>query len=123
MGPAALSQAQPSIDGLDQAQYVEERRRDDLNPMNFRLLDEALGSGRNRGARQQATLLAERKRLEQMQAEQMFKASQDQFMMRLFHRLNPKIGTLQDTEAQPANMDPRFMTKLMMQMRGGQLAP
>jgi len=123
MGPPAVNQAQPSIDGLDQAQYVEERRRDDMDPRNFQLLDQALGSRMNRSPMQQRTLLAERKRLEAAHAEQMLKASQNEFMMKLYHRLNPKIGTLQDTQAAPAQMDPRFMTKLMMQMRGGRLAP
>ena len=95
---------------------TEYNRVQELNPANLREIDVALRDPRHRGASQQAALHAERKRLEETMAQQMWKAAEQQFRGRLQQRLNPRIGTLQDTAAQ---LDPQFMSRLMLQMRGG----
>lgn len=94
----------------------EYNRVQELNPVNLRMVDVALRDPRHQDPRQQAALQAERKQMEEAMAQQMLKAAQDQFRMRLYQRMNPRIGTLEDSAAQ---FDPRFMSKLMMQMRGG----
>lgn len=90
-------------------------QQQELNPANLRMVDVALRDPRHQDPRQQAALHAERKQMEEAMAQQMWKAAQNQMQMRLYQRLNPRIGTPQDAAAQ---LDPRFMAKLMMQMRG-----
>lgn len=92
----------------------EYNRVQELNPANLRMVDVALRDPRHQDPRQQAVLHAERKQMEEAMAQQMMQASQNQFQMKLYQRLNPRIGTLQDSAAQ---LDPKFMSKLMLQMR------
>lgn len=113
MQPAIRRRLQQAIQFTPEE--TEYNRVQELNPANLREIDVALRDPRHRGASQQAALHAERKRLEETMAAQMWKAAQNQMQMRLYQRLNPRIGTPQDTAAQ---LDPQFMSRLMLQMRG-----
>lgn len=80
----------------------------DIAPSNMEALDSAIMDPRHKSPQQQGILKQEKARIQQLQ-EQMV---QRQFTQRLEQRLNPRIGTPQDTDPQAA-----FVARLMLQMR------
>jgi len=89
---------------------------EDLDPRNLRRIDEELRDPRSQDPRQQAILQQERQRLEKFQAEAMRQQAQQRFVQRLQQRINPRIGTAQDSDPQA---QARFLAETMMQARGG----
>ena len=91
---------------------------DDLAPANLGRIDATMKHGDHQDPRQQAALMEERKRLEQVQTQWMQKEMEKEFQQRLHQRMNPRIGTPQDTDpAFQQQMQAEFMAKLMAQMQ------
>jgi len=107
---------------LDSPAYQAEALRDDINPRRLLEVDQALAARGHQHPRQQASLQEERRRLEDIQGQMMMRAAQQQFSQRLEQRINPRIGTPEDTDPQARA---QFMARLMMQMqrRHGMGAP
>lgn len=100
---------------LDSPRYKVEAAREDLNPRRLMQVDDAMADPRNRGPVQQKALGDERRRLEDMHQQMLEHAAMQQFTQRLEQRLNPRIGTPQDSDPQAARA--AFMSQLMLQMQ------
>jgi len=95
---------------LDLAEGQNEQ--EDLDPRNLSQIDKAIRHPDQQGEHQQSVLMGERQRLEQVQAERMRQGAA-MFQQRLQQRLNPRIGTQDDTDPQALD---QFQRQLMMQM-------
>lgn len=91
----------------------EMAHQDDINPRNLQMIDETMRARDMQHPRQQAALMAERRRLEQVQAQRMQQGAQ-MFQQRLEQRLNPRIGTQEDADPQA---QAQFMAALMARMQ------
>lgn len=85
---------------------------DDRQPENAGLIAREMRDPRSQDPRQQAILKQEQERLAQEQAKM-------QFSQRLAQRLNPRIGTQEDSDPQALAQfqKAQFMAKLMAQMK------
>lgn len=87
---------------------------EDLDPRNLRLLDQEMRDPRSQDPRQQAILQQERQRLEKFQADAVRQKAQQQFTQRLEQRINPRIGTREDSDPQAQT---KFLVETMMKLR------
>lgn len=117
MGPRKLQSLRDSLQRLSYGGPAEQNRLDDLDPSNLMLIEKALRHPDQQNFRQQAILQGERQRLQQVQSQQMQQAGERMFQQRLFQRLNPRIGTDEDTDPEAL-----FQMRLqnMMRLRHGQ---
>lgn len=91
------------IRGLEESQLY-----DDMQPENLANLQQTMQHRDMQNPKQQAMLQEEKQRLMQVQA-------QRQFTQRLQQRMNPRIGTPEDSDPQAARA--AFMARLMLQMK------
>jgi hypothetical protein len=96
----------------DSIASLPDQSGEDLDPANLQMLQQTMGHRDMQDPRQQAVLRQEQQRLQQVQAQQ-------QFTQRLEQRLNPRIGTQEDSDPQALQQfqKAQFMARLMGQMK------
>ena len=110
---------QDSLAGLDSPQYVEEADRQDTAPANIEELRSTIAAQQNQSPMKQQVLQAEMARIQQLVEQKRKVQAQQQFSQRLQQRLNPRIGTPEDSDPQALQQfqQAQFMAKLMSQMK------
>jgi hypothetical protein len=103
-----MQTAVPALSSLDSPHLQAEAAEQDLHPGNIQELDAAIRDPRHRGAAQQQTLLNEKARIEQMQAQQMQQQIQG---------LPQRLGQRLDLKAKVGETPPEhMMVKILAQM-------
>lgn len=105
--------ASDALATLDSPDVQAQNLAEDMDPRNLHTIQRELGYRDQQHPRMQSVLQQEKQRLEQVHRQQL-QAQEQKFLQRLQQRLNPRIGTPQDSDPQA---QAQFMGQLMMQMQ------